>query len=122
MIRNIVFDMGGVLIDYNPERTVREYFAEEYHDIVLSNVFHSKLWAQMDKGVIDANTALPIILPLLPEEIREAVTPMIIDFFPYMPPFEEGYELLKSSRGKAINAIYFQTPPRNFTVTKVKSR
>ncbi|HOD03103.1 MAG TPA: HAD hydrolase-like protein, partial [Clostridiales bacterium] len=120
MIRNIVFDMGGVLIDYNPERTVREYFAEEYHDIVLSNVFHSKLWAQMDKGVIDANTALPIILPLLPEEIREAVTPMIIDFFPYMPPFEEGYELVKKLKRQGYKCYLLSNATPEFYCYKSK--
>ncbi len=120
MIGNVVFDMGGVLIDFNPERTVNEYFKEEYRDIILSNVFHSELWAKMDKGEIDAHTALPIMLSTLPEEARETVTPMIIDFFPYMPPFEEGYALVKRLKRKGCKCYLLSNATPEFYSYKSK--
>ena len=41
MIKNVVFDMGGVLIDYNSRKTITTYFPEEHHDILMKEVFGS---------------------------------------------------------------------------------
>ena len=46
MIKNIVFDMGGVLIDFNARKTITTYFPEEYHEKKLAGqpaVFKCKI-------------------------------------------------------------------------------
>ncbi|MBE6800302.1 MAG: HAD family phosphatase, partial [Ruminococcaceae bacterium] len=52
MIKNIVFDMGGVLIDYNSKKTITTYFSEEYHDVLMKEVFGSELWHKLDGGFL----------------------------------------------------------------------
>ena len=42
MIKNIVFDMGGVLIDFDPIRSVKNHFASEDRNAVLANIFRSR--------------------------------------------------------------------------------
>ncbi len=86
MIKNIVFDMGGVLIDLDLQRTLNEYFKKEYHQLILDKVFYSQAWRDMDLGVLKSEDAIPEILPLLPEETRPLLKEMISNFYPYMPP------------------------------------
>ncbi len=114
MIKNIIFDMGGVLIDFNPEKTIKENFPKEHWDIVYKNVFGSKLWADMDKGVIDAKDALPIILTSLPKEVRGTATSMIMDFYPWMPPFEEGFSLVRQIKDKGFNCFLLSNATPRF--------
>ena len=44
-IRNIVFDMGGVLVEYQPDRVVREFVEDEAERrAVCTSVFVSPEW------------------------------------------------------------------------------
>ncbi len=93
MIKNIVFDMGGVLIDFNFDRTLKEYFSEEHHAVLNEHVFKNEVWRRMDAGIDRSDDVIPGILPKLPEETRSLMAEMISDFYPYMPPIE-GMEVL----------------------------
>ncbi len=95
MVKNIVFDMGGVLIDYNPKKTIATYFPPEYYDLLMNEVFANQLWHRLDGGTLRHDEAIEMVLPKLPEETRALVKEMLTDFYPYMPPFPEMYELIK---------------------------
>lgn len=89
MVKNIVFDMGGVIIDLDLKRTLREYFPEKYHEAILEKIFLSEEWRQMDGGFMRFDEAIPGMLSHFPEELHPLLTEMITDFYPYMPPIRE---------------------------------
>lgn len=88
-IKNIVFDLGGVLIDFNEERMLRDNIPPELRSAVSEATFHSKEWKMMDSGELEVEEAVCIMNNKLPEEIRENVRSMIIDREIQMPPLEE---------------------------------
>ena len=59
MIKNIVFDMGKVLVDYVADAVCRHYMTEEkeIHDVCTS-VFVSPEWMLLDMGVMGEEDAL----------------------------------------------------------------
>lgn len=73
MIKNIVFDMGGVLVDYDPMQ-VCEYFMMDRQDRerVCTAVFVSPEWVMLDMGVLTDEQALARICGRLPERLHEA--------------------------------------------------
>ncbi len=96
MIKNIVFDMGGVILDFNLKKTVEAEFSPQYHDVIYEHVFgENSVWKLLDEGVYTFDQVIPGILEKLPEEIHEKITDMVTDFYDYMPPFKETYELVK---------------------------
>lgn len=59
MIKNIVFDMGNVLVYYDSMRVVREFVRDEgLRQSVNTSVFVSPEWLMLDMGVIPEEEAL----------------------------------------------------------------
>ena len=60
MIKNVVFDMGNVLVAYDENRTCRQFMEEgtEEYDRVKAAVFGSQEWVLLDMGVISEEEGL----------------------------------------------------------------
>ncbi len=115
LIKNVVFDMGGVLIDYNSRKTISTYFPEEYHEVLIKEVFDSELWHKLDGGLLRHDEAVSIVLPRIPEETRALIKEMLSDFYPYMPPFPEMYDFIKRIKNAGYNVyLLSNATPRFF--------
>lgn len=78
MIKNIVFDMGNVLIRFDPELFMDRYsLTGEDRKLIRNEVFRSVEWIMLDRGVIDEEIAEQRILPLLPERLHGAARGLI---------------------------------------------
>ena len=56
--KNILFDMGNVLISYNPEWVIRHYTEDDELIREVKNiVFHSQEWLLLDAGLIEEEKA-----------------------------------------------------------------
>lgn len=77
-IRNIIFDMGNVLIRFD-----RAYFMErlgvapEDRELLNREVFVSLEWAQMDRGCLDEAEATRRVCQRLPERLHDAAGKLI---------------------------------------------
>ena len=72
MIENIIFDLGNVLISYDPKSFVEKYVKEENRERFYEVIFRSKEWLELDRGTLEYNEAIDIFSEKLPEE-RESV-------------------------------------------------
>jgi len=95
MIKNIIFDMGGVLIDYNPEKALYSLFDKEIADILLREIFRNPVWSDKDRGLIFPDEIMAMKKNAIPPEIYDRVCEMVENFYPYMPPFEKMYDFIK---------------------------
>ena len=79
MIRNIVFDMGQVILRFDPAYFMdREGITDPYdRKLILNELFLSVEWAQMDAGTLTEKTAEPLILPRFPERLWETVRKLL---------------------------------------------
>lgn len=66
MIKNIVFDMGNVLICFDPEKTLRKYTDDE-NDIklILDKFYKSELYRDIDRGLKTHSEVIDLISPYL---------------------------------------------------------
>ena len=63
MIKNIVFDLGKVLIDFNPMEYLRRFgFCDKVNQILSEIIFSSTDWEDCDRGKQEKNSDLVEIL------------------------------------------------------------
>ncbi len=71
-IKNVVFDMGGVLLAKAERKDVENALSfKEDTDVVFSKLFHSPARAELDRGVITEKQAFDLIYAEIPERSRE---------------------------------------------------
>lgn len=112
MIKNIVFDMGGVLIDFDFNKTLNKYYKPEHHSILMEKVFENPVWRAMDGGFERADDVVARVVPTLPAETRELMAQMISDFYPYMKPIDGMADLILrlKSAGYPVYLLSNATP------------
>ena len=58
-IKNIVFDIGNVLMDWDPEGIYRTLFGkDDYYSHPLSSIVGGEVWLELDKGTIGLDAAI----------------------------------------------------------------
>lgn len=82
MIRNIIFDMGGVLIDWSPWEIVsRCNLPKEEADLLLQEVFCCREWVSMDHGTMTQEEGYEQICSRLPESLHAAAHACVFDWW-----------------------------------------
>jgi len=62
MIRNIVFDLGNVLISFIPsEYLKKKNYPPNIRNTIINDIFHSEEWKQLDNGDITVSEAIDTI-------------------------------------------------------------
>ena len=52
-MRNVIFDVGGVLLDWNPDRVLGSYYAEPAERTAMKEaIFLHADWLEVDRGVL----------------------------------------------------------------------
>ena len=116
MIRNIVFDMGQVLVDFDPDAFISHYTTDpEDIRLIRTEVFETEQWTEIDRGTITEEDLIAPVCARLPERLHTAVAGLLLHWQDYMTVFdnilplvrelkENGYSMyLLSNAGKNIH-------------------
>jgi len=96
MIKNILFDMGNVLIHFDREAFLNRLdISPEEKQLLLREVFLSVEWVQMDRGTLREETAEPRMCQRLPAHLHGAVHQLVSCWDEPMLPVEGMAELVK---------------------------
>ncbi len=101
MIRNILFDMGNVLIRFDRKLFLdRLDVSEADKEILLREVFANVEWAQMDRGSKTEETALEGMRTRLPERLHAAAETLTLHWDEPLIPIDGVYELIGELKAK----------------------
>ena len=125
MIKNIVFDLGNVLIRWSPEKMMESLgVSEEDRKTILRELFHEWEWIAMDAGVMDGDACFesvsqrveerlhPLLKKLIrwwtmPFDIEEGVEDLVRNLH------EKGYKIYVLSNADINQKKYMDRVPGN---------
>ena len=94
MIENVVFDLGGVLMHFNPIGFSRLFTdTEEDAELICQALFKSLNWAYLDAGAISEDAALLIAKSKLPERLHPNVEQALAEWDLKRTPIQETNDL-----------------------------
>ncbi|MCR5575793.1 MAG: HAD family phosphatase [Oscillospiraceae bacterium] len=96
MIENIVFDMGNVLVRFDPELFMdRLSVSEADRPLLRREVFRSLEWAQMDRGSLTDEEAVPVMCRRVPTRLHETVRQLVLCWDQPIVEIEGSCELVR---------------------------
>ena len=113
MIRNIIFDLGNVLVSFRPsEYFTKENYPENIKATILSDIFESKEWTMLDKGeisLIEAIDAIASVSSLKKEEIAHVFNLRTNLMF----PLDQNVKLLHGLKKQGFRLYYLSNFPKD---------
>lgn len=101
MIKNILFDMGQVLIRFDQGFFIRRLGIDgPDKDLLMQEVFRSVEWVQMDRGTLREEDAFLRIAPRLPEHLHDAAKKLLCMWDRPILEIEGMYELVAELKEK----------------------
>ena len=90
MIKNIVFDMGNVLISYDPLKYTSLFTDnEEDGELLHREVFKSVEWVKLDRGTITVDDAITSINTRIPERLHGKIKELFDNWHRELPSHDE---------------------------------
>lgn len=105
-MKNIVFDIGNVLLLFKPKDFLKELgFNQEVQEEIYNLVFSGKEWLDLDRGVLDEAKATEIFIEKSPK-LEEEIKLVMGNWQDVLVPIEESVNILRELDKKGYN-IYF---------------
>ncbi|MBU3177536.1 HAD family phosphatase [Clostridium estertheticum] len=106
MVKNIVFDLGNVLLDFNPIRYLKTLISDKIKvQEVYEDIFTSKEWIMLDRGIITEEEAVNEICNRSLEN-SELIKLIMHNWYELLTPIEDTVEILKELKHNGYR-LYF---------------
>ena len=111
MIRNIVFDLGNVLISFRPsEYLIKNHYPEKTREIILNDIFLSSEWLMLDDGKITREEAIDSIARKSSLK-REEIALIFNKRVEIMYPIDKNVSLLPGLKELGFKLFYLSNFP-----------
>jgi putative hydrolase of the HAD superfamily len=103
MIKNIVFDLGNVLLNFDPESYLDELgYSDDLKSQLINEIFETEEWLQLDRGTISQKQAVEKWQQRNPE-LAEEIAEVMAEWEKILTLKKDSLEILKSTAEKNYN-------------------
>lgn len=96
MIKNIIFDFGNVLLEWNEDKIAANYSNnKEEQEILKKVIFKSNEWFKLDNGYMSYQEVIPVFKENLPINLKSKVEEIMSTWYKAMPINQEICNLIK---------------------------
>jgi len=111
MIRNVIFDLGNVLISFIPsEYLKKKNYPSTIRNIIIADIFQSEEWKKLDNGEITVNEAIDSIA--LRSALKREEIALVFNFrADIMFPLDDNVRLLPELKKQGFGVYYLSNFP-----------
>lgn len=104
MLKNIIFDMGGVLVNFDPAHFIERAGITDPADqaLLMNEVFRTAGWSMLDWGMHDEEDLEKMVLPQLPERLHAAAHELIFNWNLPVEPMPGMKELMADCKAAGM--------------------
>ncbi len=115
MIKNIIFDLGNVLFEFNPEKITSAFTQDENEKKMLVDViFHSKEWTDLDAGRITNEEAIFIFKNKLPQNLHSLVDMIMENWMDFIYLDDRMLDIAKCLKHNGYKIFILSNAPVSF--------
>lgn len=115
MIKNIVFDMGNVIIRWDPKHIVNQYTNDKDEQrMFLKEVFGSREWLAYDEGTMSKQEVQDGICSRLNAKYHQQACDMVSYWYRDCPPIKEMEPIIKELKDKGYSIYLLSNTNTSF--------
>ena len=99
MIKNIIFDIGNVLLSFQPQYYLNQYYDQHTTDQLMNIIFKSQEWIELDAGNILIKDAIESITKRHPTYSQE-ITYVLNNWCSMLTPIKDNVKLISILKDK----------------------
>jgi len=115
MIKNIIFDMGQVLLKFDPDFFIERAGINDKEDkeILIREIYKSLEWSRMDRGSLSPKEAAQIMEARVPEHLKGVVKELTCEWDRPIIPIQGSLELVKELKEKGYKLFLLSNAASN---------
>ncbi len=114
MVKNVIFDLGRVLIDWNPRAYLEKKIKDEKKiEKIFEEVFASPEWQELDRGTITFDNAMEFFQNKVPS-CKEEIKDIFDNIMELIPPIEKNVKIFEEVANKYNTYILSNFGDRSF--------
>ena len=105
MYKNVIFDLGNVLLDFSPREYLKSKVSDDKLEEVFKAIFNSEEWIMLDRGTITEKEAINNIISRNSTYINE-INLAFENWYDILRPIEESINILISLKENGYKIYY----------------
>lgn len=115
MIKNIIFDMGNVLLSFNPEIPLNAFLqSEEDRDIIRRELFKGPEWEQGDYGYLTNSERYEPVSRRVPERLHKQLKQCVEEWDICMKPIPNAKKFCEYAKEKGYHIYVLSNADNTF--------
>lgn len=121
-MKNIIFDLGNVLIEFNPKAYIAKHVPKEYGEDFYQHIFPTQEWLDLDRGTLSYEDAKAIFKQRLPQCANEIDDFLDYKFFDMLMPIWKNVQILEDIAKTKKYKLYILSNFHKDAIEEMKHR
>lgn len=113
MVKNIVFDLGNVLVEFNVDKMIHHFFSSNHEEV--KDFYFTSLWNEYDQGLHSKEEMVEMGVKRFPK-LKDEINTLMENWTQFVLPIKNNIEYLKALRKMGYHVYILSNIPEDDTL------